>query len=90
MEPDDLEIFENVAYCMAKHVDPSIPGTIDEWLDQGRVGEREPGVWPMMWSCSRILFCSDGLEPLIFKEDLTMMRFVNLYLGRINWYATIM
>ena len=34
MELDDLEIFENVAYCMAKHADPTIPGTIDEWLDQ--------------------------------------------------------
>ena len=34
MEIDDLEIFENVAYVMAKHADPSIPGTIDEWLDQ--------------------------------------------------------
>ena len=29
---EDLEIFENVAYCMAKHADPTI-GTIDEWLD---------------------------------------------------------
>ena len=34
MEIDDLEIFENVAYVMAKHADPTIPGTIDEWLDQ--------------------------------------------------------
>ena len=31
---DDLEIFENVAYIMAFHADPSIPKTIDEWLDQ--------------------------------------------------------
>lgn len=31
---EDLEIFENVAYIMACHADPSIPGTIDEWLDQ--------------------------------------------------------
>jgi len=31
---DDLEIFENVAYIMALHADPSIPKTIDEWLDQ--------------------------------------------------------
>lgn len=30
----DLEIFENVAYIMAYHADHSIPGTIDEWLDQ--------------------------------------------------------
>lgn len=33
-EIDDLEIFENVAYIMAYHADPTIPGTIDEWLDQ--------------------------------------------------------
>lgn len=29
----DLTIFENVAYIMAKHADPSIPDTADEWLD---------------------------------------------------------
>ena len=34
MEIDDLEIFENVAYIMAWHADPTIPGTIDEWLEQ--------------------------------------------------------
>lgn len=34
MEIDDLEIFENVAYIMAFHADPTIPKTIDEWLDQ--------------------------------------------------------
>ena len=34
MEIDDLEIFENVAYIMALHADPTIPGTIDEWLEQ--------------------------------------------------------
>lgn len=33
-EIEDLEIFENVAYIMALHADPSIPNTIDEWLDQ--------------------------------------------------------
>ena len=33
MEIDDLEIFENVAYIMAWHADPSIPGSIDEWLE---------------------------------------------------------
>lgn len=27
-----LELFENIAYIMAKHADPSIPD-IDEWLD---------------------------------------------------------
>jgi len=34
MEIEDLEIFENVAYIMALHSDPTIPATIDEWLDQ--------------------------------------------------------
>lgn len=28
-----LEVFENVAYIMAKHADPEIPDTIDEWLE---------------------------------------------------------
>ena len=28
-----LEMFENIAYVMAKHADPSIPDTPDEWLD---------------------------------------------------------
>lgn len=31
---DDLELFENVAYIMAKHADPSQPDTAEEWLDQ--------------------------------------------------------
>ena len=34
LEIDDLEIFENVAYIMALHADPTIPPTIEEWLDQ--------------------------------------------------------
>ena len=34
LEIEDLEIFENVAYIMALHADPSIPPTIDEWLEQ--------------------------------------------------------
>lgn len=34
MQIEDLEIFENVAYIMACHADPTVPGTIDEWLDQ--------------------------------------------------------
>ena len=28
-----LEIFENIAYIMAKYADPGIPDSIDEWLD---------------------------------------------------------
>jgi hypothetical protein len=29
-----LEMFENIAYIMAKHADPSVPDTPDEWLDE--------------------------------------------------------
>ena len=28
-----LEMFENIAYIMAKHADPSIPDTPEDWLD---------------------------------------------------------
>ena len=34
LEIDDLEIFENVAYIMALHADPTLPKTIEDWLDQ--------------------------------------------------------
>lgn len=34
MQIEDLEIFENVAYIMAWHADPTTPGTIEEWLDE--------------------------------------------------------
>ena len=34
LQIEDLEIFENLAYIMAFHADPTIPKTIDEWLDQ--------------------------------------------------------
>lgn len=30
---EDLTIFENVAWIMAKHADPSVPSDPDEWLD---------------------------------------------------------
>lgn len=29
-----LEMFENIAYVMAKHADPSIPNDVEEWLDE--------------------------------------------------------
>ena len=29
-----LEMFENIAYVMAKHADDSIPNSLDEWLDK--------------------------------------------------------
>lgn len=28
-----LETFENIAFLMAKHADPSIPDSVDEWLE---------------------------------------------------------
>ena len=28
------EMFENIAYVMAKHADPNIPDTPEEWLDE--------------------------------------------------------
>ena len=32
-----LEIFENIAYLMAKHADPTLPDTAEGWLDDFRV-----------------------------------------------------
>jgi len=29
-----LETFENIAYLMAKHADPSLPESAEEWLDE--------------------------------------------------------
>ena len=29
-----LDMFENIAYIMAKHADPGIPDTPEEWLDE--------------------------------------------------------
>ena len=29
-----LELFENIAYVMAKHADPSVPDTPEEWLEE--------------------------------------------------------
>ncbi|MFR8027328.1 hypothetical protein [Eisenbergiella massiliensis] len=37
LEIEDLELFENVAYIMAKHADPSQPDTPEEWLEQFNV-----------------------------------------------------
>ena len=34
VEIDDLEMFENVAFVMAKHADPSQPDNADDWLEQ--------------------------------------------------------
>lgn len=29
-----LEMFENIAFIMAKHADPSIPDEVEKWLDE--------------------------------------------------------
>ncbi len=29
-----LEMFENIAYIMAKHADANIPDTVEDWLDE--------------------------------------------------------
>ena len=34
IELDNLEIFENFAYIMAKHADNNVPDDPDEWLEQ--------------------------------------------------------
>ena len=34
LDPFSLEMFENIAFLMAKHADPSIPDTPEEWLDE--------------------------------------------------------
>ena len=31
---DAMEIFHGIAYIMAKQADPTIPDTLDEWLEQ--------------------------------------------------------
>ncbi|MGN0676641.1 MAG: hypothetical protein ACI4K5_02750 [Ruminococcus sp.] len=35
LDIESLEVFENIAYIMAKHADPdNVPDTPDEWLEQ--------------------------------------------------------
>ena len=31
---ESLEMFENLAYCFAKHADPSVPEDVEAWLEQ--------------------------------------------------------
>ena len=33
LDMSSLEMFENIAYTMAKHADPEIPNEVEEWLD---------------------------------------------------------
>ena len=34
LDIESLEVFENIAYIMAKHADAAIPASPDEWLEQ--------------------------------------------------------
>lgn len=34
MDLFSLEMFENITFVMAKHADPNIPDTPEEWLDE--------------------------------------------------------
>ena len=34
LQPETLEIMEDLAYCMAKHADPSVPEDPLDWLSQ--------------------------------------------------------
>lgn len=55
-----LEMFENIAYVMAKHADPTIPNTPEEWLDNFNTFSIYQ-VLPQLiqlWG----LECSDGIE----------------------------
>lgn len=51
MQIEDLEIFENVAYIMAYHADHSIPGTIDDWLDEFEMFSIYTRCSPRFWNC---------------------------------------
>lgn len=33
-EAETAEVLENIAYAMAKHADPNVADTIEEWLEQ--------------------------------------------------------
>ena len=37
LDIESLEVFENIAYIMAKHADPAVPASPDEWLEQFNV-----------------------------------------------------
>ncbi len=32
-----LEVFENIAYTMAKHADPNVPNSPEEWLEEFKI-----------------------------------------------------
>ncbi len=34
LDIESLEVFENIAYIMAKHANRSVPESVEDWLDQ--------------------------------------------------------
>ena len=34
LDIESLEVFENIAYIMAKHANRSVPDSVEDWLDQ--------------------------------------------------------
>ena len=69
---EDLEIFENVAYVMAYHADHTIPGNIDDWLDQFEmfsIYEVLPEILEL-WGTNLILRC---VEIGISIRDLDLL-----------------
>lgn len=34
LDIDSLEMFENLAWCFARHADPEVPDDVEEWLEQ--------------------------------------------------------
>lgn len=34
LDIDSLEMFENLAWCLAKHADPNVPDDVEVWLEQ--------------------------------------------------------
>lgn len=54
----DLQIFENLAYTMAKQADPTIPADPDEWLDSFNMFS----IWEVLPEISELFGIS--LEPI--------------------------
>ncbi len=34
LDIDSLEMFENLAWCFARHADPEVPEDVEEWLER--------------------------------------------------------
>lgn len=69
--PDDsnldlfsLEIFENIAFVMAKHADPNIPDTPEEWLDEFNTFSIYQVLPPFLLRCVQLGLSMADLELL--------------------------